>query len=372
VKPAAAHKWIVWAAGALLAGAAGAATVSVSNGVQAGSYVRDCRSSTTLTAPDKCIEGNQPSFVGTIREISDSSHPGAIQAGVLTSNSLARTSGIDMTGSTVEASGDAFQPPQLRLGVFTSTNYARASTGVLSVQGYSWDGSGAAARSLSLQSTFSGSNLIDSDPSPTFNPEAVIWGNIRVFSLETPTFDVEESYANTPAPGICYFSPDLWDCLQARTDFRLEAEDYFSGSDTAGNVAFTLEPGRYYFTWIYAAGIARFGAWLDARNAVVSTWNDTAGLTAAAGEIVPISAVVDWLVSLRQSVTVVGPGKSLADKVRLAQTYYAVPDIQATCAVMTDFVNEVKAQAAKKKLTAARATKFTSDANAIMTAIGCN
>jgi hypothetical protein len=208
--------------------------------------------------------------------------------------------------------------------------------------------------------------------SPTFNPEAVIWGYIRVFSLSTPTFDVEESYANTPAPGICYFDLDLWTCLEARTDFRLETEDYFGGSDTAGNVAFTLEPGRHYFTWVYAAGIARFGAWLDARNTVVSTWNDTAGLTAAAGEIVPISAVVDWLVSLRQLVTGVGPGKSLADKVGLAQTYYAVPDIQATCAVMTDFVNEVKAQAGKKKLTAAQATKFTSDANAIMAAIGCD
>jgi hypothetical protein len=348
-------------------------TVPVSNGVHAGSFVRDCRSSTALTAPDRCMEGNQQSFVGTVREIRESSYPGAIQAGVLTSNSLARTSGIDVTGSTVEASGDAFQPPQLRLGVFTSTNYARVSTGVLSVQGYSWDGSGAAARSLSLGSTFSGSFLIDSDPSPTFNPEAVIWGSIRVFSLATATFNVEEILPANPTPGGCYFAPGfLWNCLQARGDFRLEAEDNFGGSDTAGDVAFALEPGRYYFTWVYAAGIARFGAWLDARNTVVTTWNDTTGLTAAAGEIVPISAVVDWLASLRQSVTGVGPGKSLADKVTLAQTYYAVPDVPATCAALTDFVSQVKAQAGNKKLTTVQAAKLKSDAQAIMAAIGCN
>jgi len=373
-------RWIPLIAGCLLAGTAGAATISVSNGVQAGSYIRDCRSSTTLTAPDKCIEGDTASFTGTIREISDSSYPGALQAGVLTSNSLARTSGIDVTGSTVEASGDAFQPPQLRLGVFTSTNYARASTGVLSVQGYSWDGSGGAARSLSLESTFTGSNLVDGDLSPTFAPEAAIFGNIRVFSLLTPTFDVEESFATTPAEGICYFSPELWDCLQERADFQLEAEDYFGGSDTAGNVEFTLEPGRYYFTWVYAAGIARFGAWLDARNTVVTTWSNTAGLSAAAGEFIPITAVIDWLTALAGNVAGVGPGKTLARSVATAQAYYAVPDVRATCTAMAVFSAEVRLVAhisrlfrrpAPWKISAAQANQLLAESRAITTALGC-
>ena len=70
-------------------------------------------------------------------------------------------------------------------------------------------------------------------------------------------------------------------------------------------------------------------------------------------------------------VTGVGPGKSLANKVKLAQTYYAVPDIQATCAVLTDFVSEVSAQAGKK-LTANQGATLTSDARAIMADIGCN
>ena len=78
------------------------------------------------------------------------------------------------------------------------------------------------------------------------------------------------------------------------------------------------------------------------------------------------------LKQLAADVAGVGSGKSLANKVTLAQTYYEVPDVQATCAVLTDFVREVKAQAAKKKLTATQAATLTSDANAIMAALGCN
>jgi len=90
---------------------------------------------------------------------------------------------------------------------------------------------------------------------------------------------------------------------------------------------------------------------------------------------ISVEAVPDpgaLLQRLLSDVTGAGPGKSLADKVGLAQTYYAVPDIQATCAVLSDFMNEVKAQAGKKKLTDTQAATFTSDAQAIMVAIGCN
>jgi len=76
------------------------------------------------------------------------------------------------------------------------------------------------------------------------------------------------------------------------------------------------------------------------------------------------------LASLLKEVTGIGPGQSLANKVRLAQTYCAAKDLQATCAVLTDFVSEVSAQTGKK-LTTAQAAKFTSDAKAIMAAIGC-
>ena len=67
----------------------------------------------------------------------------------------------------------------------------------------------------------------------------------------------------------------------------------------------------------------------------------------------------------------VGPGNSLADKIMLAQTYLAVPDVQSTCAILSDFLNQVRAQRGKK-LTIEIADQLTADAQAIMAAIGCN
>jgi hypothetical protein len=77
------------------------------------------------------------------------------------------------------------------------------------------------------------------------------------------------------------------------------------------------------------------------------------------------------LQQLLDDVTGVGPGKSLANKVKLAQTYYAVPDRQATCAVLTGFVNEVRAQRGKK-IAPNLADKLTADARVIMSRIGCS
>jgi hypothetical protein len=84
-----------------------------------------------------------------------------------------------------------------------------------------------------------------------------------------------------------------------------------------------------------------------------------------------VVTIADRLALLLAESTGVGPGRSLADKVALAQTYYAVPDIQATCAVLIDFGNEVLAQRGKK-LTPEFADELTADAQAIMTVIVCN
>lgn len=80
------------------------------------------------------------------------------------------------------------------------------------------------------------------------------------------------------------------------------------------------------------------------------------------------------LQQLATDVTGVGPGTSLADKVALAQTYYTVSDIPATCAVLTDFVSQVGSltHGKKPKLPTELASELIADAEAIMTAIGCN
>jgi hypothetical protein len=81
----------------------------------------------------------------------------------------------------------------------------------------------------------------------------------------------------------------------------------------------------------------------------------------------PVSLQLAGLVT---KVKGVGPGKSLEHTVMFAQTYFAVHDVQATCAMLTGFVSEVRAQSGKKinKLTASQLLGTT---QAIETAIGC-
>ena len=87
-------------------------------------------------------------------------------------------------------------------------------------------------------------------------------------------------------------------------------------------------------------------------------------LSVRTGHVAPLAALL-------AEVTGVGPGTSLADKVALAQTYFAVPDIHTTCTVLKGLVSEVQAQAGKK-ISSQLSIQLIADANAIETAIGCN
>lgn len=71
-----------------------------------------------------------------------------------------------------------------------------------------------------------------------------------------------------------------------------------------------------------------------------------------------------------RDVTEAGPGSSLADKIAIAQAYYAAGDITASCAILTDFQKQVRAQAGKK-LTIEQATSLSGEAQTIRTAMGC-
>jgi len=77
------------------------------------------------------------------------------------------------------------------------------------------------------------------------------------------------------------------------------------------------------------------------------------------------------LAGLLTKVKGVGPGKSLANQIMFAQTYYAVPDIHATCSTLTGFLSEVKAQSGKKVSTPT-ADQLLATAQSIETAIQCN
>jgi len=83
-----------------------------------------------------------------------------------------------------------------------------------------------------------------------------------------------------------------------------------------------------------------------------------------------LASISALLASLKAEVVGVGPGRSLVSKVALAQTYYASDDISATCAILTAFGHEVRAQTGKK-IDPELATKLISDAATIQAALSC-
>ena len=87
--------------------------------------------------------------------------------------------------------------------------------------------------------------------------------------------------------------------------------------------------------------------------------------------VTPDSDPATLLEDLATDVSGVGPGKSLANKIKLAQVYHEANDVQATCAVLAAFLREVKAQRGKRNLTTQQADDIKEQAIAIMDAIDC-
>ena len=86
------------------------------------------------------------------------------------------------------------------------------------------------------------------------------------------------------------------------------------------------------------------------------------------GEIA--KGVADQLSDLGVAVSNVGPGKSLADKVKDAQTALGTDDVPGTCSILGAFINEVEAQSAKK-IPPVTAATLISDAVQIKTVLAC-
>jgi probable HAF family extracellular repeat protein len=83
-----------------------------------------------------------------------------------------------------------------------------------------------------------------------------------------------------------------------------------------------------------------------------------------------LTPVAESFAALLTEVTGVGPGRSLAHKVKLAEAYYSAHDTDATCAVLTGFKHEVKALAGRR-IDRMLAKRVIADAKAIEAAIGC-
>jgi probable HAF family extracellular repeat protein len=105
-----------------------------------------------------------------------------------------------------------------------------------------------------------------------------------------------------------------------------------------------------------------------------SGWIVAEGIDSRTGDnyaylLKPVS-IAAQLASLLTEVTGVGPGKSLANKVALAQHYYAVSDIPATCTALSGFVSEVRAQSGKK-ISPQLDAKLITNAQVVEAEIGC-
>jgi hypothetical protein len=112
------------------------------------------------------------------------------------------------------------------------------------------------------------------------------------------------------------------------------------------------------------------GAFSFTAKVVDSSGLATGTVTSNCAIAVSPPPVSQKLTALLQEVTGVGPGRSLADKVTAAQAYYAAADTQATCAMLTGLVNEVRAQNGKK-ISQQLDAKIITDTQTIESAIGC-
>lgn len=103
---------------------------------------------------------------------------------------------------------------------------------------------------------------------------------------------------------------------------------------------------------------------------VTCTATDTHGNSATASFSVHVEGAVEQLADLGDAVTGVGPGTSLADKVKQAQTFVARNDLPDACSTLTAFVNEVEAQSGKK-IPPEQAVALIASSNRIKAVLGC-
>jgi HYR domain len=103
---------------------------------------------------------------------------------------------------------------------------------------------------------------------------------------------------------------------------------------------------------------------------VLCTASDTNGNTSTASFTVHLKGSSEQLVDLLAAVTGVGPGTSLADKVRSAQSYLAANQLAAACSTLTAFINQVNALSGKN-ISAADGEALVADALRIETVMRC-
>lgn len=245
----------------------------------------------------------------------------------------------------------------------------RISTNSAALQRYTYTGSVPTTRTFGGSLTYSQVVPIENQDFPLsqWRPLAGVSGiltaELEVFTLSGDFLEVGDTDASN-------FDSLLFSYSIAPGYVRLGFDNFLddatnpAGFATLG-VTVNLNPGDSVWVRVFLQTPALNGAMVDSSNTFITGWDNSDNLVPAS---IDPGALLE---RLGTAVTGVGPGNSLADKIVLAKTYFAVPDVQATCAILTDFGNEVRAQR-DKKLTFEMADQLTADAQVIMTAIGCD
>jgi hypothetical protein len=105
-------------------------------------------------------------------------------------------------------------------------------------------------------------------------------------------------------------------------------------------------------------------------TAVNCTATDASGNQASASFTVHVKGAPEQLADLGTAVAGVGPGTSLADKVKQMQNYLAQHDVANACLTLQQFIDQVRAQSGKS-IPIATATTLTADATRIKNVLAC-
>jgi hypothetical protein len=235
--------------------------------------------------------------------------------------------------------------------------------------------------------------------SPGTNPPPATLGPYTMTSFPTdskPTFTFVSGVA-APTGGTVGFSPSLYHLTvgggwstwsngytgdvyatlgqgdatlsmpTGTTAFYLYAEpDVFGLSD----ITATAQDGTTATVSVEGNGGAQyFGFYGTGGDTISSITVSGAGGDFAVGEF-GIANVQSQLDLLLAASTGVGPGTSLADKVRLIESYLAANDTADACGTLAAYIKEVKAQTGKS-IPAGTAASLIAQAQAIEAEIGC-
>lgn len=276
-------------ASANLTGPTMAASVAVSNGTYALITVRDCSLGPGAQCNETTGQGFSFTNVQTLRDY----QPGAALASVAATHPLAVTP-LGISGASIEIFDAATTAPSIGVGAFTQFANARVGIETSSVSGYSWNGIGDPARTVSFAMSYSASNVhaFGTGGFPALAPFSYLGAFTAVFSLQTPTFVVDDQLFGSGCSMSGIFA--LRNCLAAeRADFRLEGESFFGSSGNSvdvitGSIAFTLEAGRFYFVDVGTQAFAKGGSFMDSTQTLTTSFSSISGLVALPAGALPV------------------------------------------------------------------------------------